>query len=350
MRWISGLVVLLLVFSPARAQAPSRNTPVDRAIDQALEFLANNQDRNDGSWRVHGQRNAAITSLAIMAFLSAGHVPGEGPYGGVVEKGARWVMRQQQPNGLIATENGHEMYHHGICTLMLAEVAGMTNGALAREIRDRLAKAVALIIKAQRMQGSDRGGWRYTVVPISSDISVTGWQIMALRAAKNLGCDVPAETIDRAIGYIQRCHDKGSGGFCYMPNSGVTTPCTGTSILALELCGKNLHRSPEVLRAGSYLLKHPPRWHEAHFFYGIYYGSQAMFQLGDNYWNFYRPQLHEVLLRHQKNNGSWEGTAYDAAFGPHYCTAMAVLALTVEYRFLPIYQRAEEASDKTGTP
>ena len=36
--------------------------------------------------------------------------------------------------------------------------------------------------------------------------------------------------------------------------------------------------------------------------------------------------------------------------GPNYCTAMAILALTVEYRFLPIYQRAEEPADKTKTP
>ena len=35
-----------------------------------------------------------------------------------------------------------------------------------------------------------------------------------------------------------------------------------------------------------------------------------------------------------------------ANYGPNYCTAMAVLALTVEYRFLPIYQRVEEPAEK----
>jgi hypothetical protein len=56
--------------------------------------------------------------------------------------------------------------------------------------------------------------------------------------------------------------------------------------------------------------------------------------------------MHEVLLRNQKSNGSWLGGGYDANFGPNYCTAMAVLALTVEYRYLPIYQRDEEPADK----
>ena len=123
-----------------------------------------------------------------------------------------------------------------------------------------------------------------------SDISVTGWQIMALRAAKNLGCDVPAENIDRAVDYIKRCQDPNSGGFCYMPHANLTVPCTGTSILALELCGKDLHHGPEVLRAGAYLLKNPPRWGDRICFYGIYYCSQATFQLGGNYWDFFRPR------------------------------------------------------------
>ncbi len=312
------------------------------------------QDSNDGSWRASGTRNPAISSLAIMAFLSAGHVPGEGKYGKVIEKGVEWVMKQQQPNGLIASEHGHEMYHHGICTLMLAEVAGMTDGSRAREVRQRLEKAVALIIKSQRTRGSARGGWRYTVQSAGSndaDISVTGWQIMALRGAKNLGCDVPSEVIENAVDYVKRCYDPREGGFRYLPGAQVTMPCTGTSILALELCGKDLHRSPELLKAGSFLLKNPPRWHQGHFFYGIYYCAQATFQLGDNYWNSYAPQLRDVLLRNQSGNGYWEGGDTDSRYGgPVYCTSMAILALTVEYRFLPIYQRLEGNPEKPQKP
>jgi hypothetical protein len=33
-------------------------------------------------------------------------------------------------------------------------------------------------------------------------------------------------------------------------------------------------------------------------------------------------------------------------YGPAYSTAMAILALTVEYRFLPIYQRFEEPLER----
>ncbi len=320
--------------------------PVDQAIDRSLEFLHRTQER-DGAWRAGRYRkNAAVTGLAVLAFLAAGHVPGEGTYGETVTRGIRWVLDAQQPNGLIATEGSQEMYHHGICTLLLTQVAGMTEGSLAEEVRRKLERAVAVILKAQRTSGLHQGGWRYQVNQTDGDISVTGWQVLALRAAKNLGCDVPPESIEQAVAYILRCRDPVSGGFRYHPRDRVTMPCTGTSILALEICGKERHGTPEALKAGALLLKNPPRWGQNHFFYSVYYSTQAIFQLGENYWSFYRPQLHEVLLRQQNENGSWlgrDGESY--TYGPNYCTAMGVLALAVEYRYLPIYQRGEEPTD-----
>ena len=333
---------------PLRAAAPKKDTrskEVDAAIAKALEFLKKTQNQ-DGSWSANRARHPAITGLAVMAFLSAGHVPGEGPYGEAVAKGIRAVLKMQHANGLIATEAGHEMYHHGICTLMLAEVVGMTQGDLAKEVKAKLEKAIKIILLAQRKgrHANDpyRGGWRYRVNGIDADMSVTGWQLMALRAAKNVGCDVPPQVIERAVDYIKRSQDPRSGAFCYTPGGGQTIACTGTGILGLEVCGKDKHRSHPATRGGDYLLRFPLRWGGGHFFYSIYYCSQATFQLGGNYWEYFRPRLHEVLLRHQTSTGSWNGNQ----FGPNYATAMGVLALTVEYRFLPIYQRGEEPTDQ----
>jgi hypothetical protein len=71
-----------------------------------------------------------------------------------------------------------------------------------------------------------------------------------------------------------------------------------------------------------------------------------MFQLGGNYWDGYRAKLHDALLTSQRGDGSWMGSDGEARrVGPNYTTAMGVLALTVEYRFLPIYQRGEEPTD-----
>ena len=351
----SRLLSLLLIFaSPLSTFAldePKRE-PFDEAIDRALQYLQSAQN-NDGSWLSgQGQRDPAVTALCVMAYMSAGHVPGEGPYGEVVLNGIRYVMNCQLRNGLFAPINGgnHEMYYHGICTLMLAEAAGMMpNPVESRKLKDRLQDAIKIILTAQRKEGEHRGGWRYRVQSVDSDMSVTGWQLMALRAAKNLGCDIPPRSIAEAVKYIQRSYDANTGGYRYQVIGQTTVPCTGTAVLALELCGKDHHRSAEALKAGSYLLKNELGPGNMHFFYGIYYTSQAMFQLGENYWNAFRPTLHKVLLRGNppRPAGYWQGFGWDdRGFGPNYCTSMAVLALTVEYRFLPIYQRNEEDEKK----
>jgi hypothetical protein len=340
------VLVLALVAVPGGAAAPPRER-LDEAIDRALEFLHRNQDRT-GCWRDGHQPNAALTGLGVMAFLSAGHVPGEGPYSETVQKGVRWLLDRQQANGLLSTNENLEMYHHGICTLALAEVVGMTDGKLAEEVRRKLQKAVELILVAQRTSGEHRGGWRYRVAYHDADISISGWQLLSLRAAKNLGCDVRSERIDWAVDYIKRCQDPVSGGFNYQPRMpGPAHARTGTGILALEICGKERHHTEEALRAGHFVLKHTPRWGEPHFYYAIYHCSQGMFQLGGNYWDSFRPRLHRVLLDHQEKSGAWVGgDAMDGRYGPNYCTAMAVLALAVEYRYLPIYQRNEEREEK----
>src|SRR5579875_454288 len=356
--WRTLYLALFLILSPCRLVALSSEVPlsseatentarIDRAIERGLEALQALQDKNEGCWRDRSNANPAVTGLAVMAFLSAGHVPGEGRYGAVVEKGIRWLLRKQQANGLIASNGNQEMYQHGIATLALAEAAGMTDAEIGPDIRQALIKAVHVILKSQcQMNSPCRGGWRYRAfVANDADISVTGWQVMALRAARNLGCDVPAEAIDHAIEYIKRCHDNGSGGFRYQPGNRVTLACTGTSILALEICGKEHHHCREALRGGAYLLRKEnlPNPTQQSFFYSIYYGSQAAFQLGGNYWTVFRPQLHEVMLRMQNTAGLWDGRSSDAWQGGRaYCTAMAILALTVEYRFLPIYQRGAD--------
>ena len=96
-----------------------------------------------------------------------------------------------------------------ITTLMLTEMLGM--GATAEQdvlIHDRCQKAINLILSAQRQSKrvQDRGGWRYTPNSNDSDLSVSVWQLMALRSAKNDGLDVPAEAIQQAVDYLKRSY------------------------------------------------------------------------------------------------------------------------------------------------
>jgi hypothetical protein len=347
------LVLLLGLFflqdCPLRAQdlspealARPANARADAALKRALDYLKATQ-KPDGAWEARGFGKAtSITSLAVLAFLASGHLPGEpGAYREAIDKGIAYVVGSQRANGLLVSNTSHgPLYCHGISTLMLAEVVGMTpDPALAERARAALARAVELILKAQAVpKGPDHaGGWRYQPNSPDSDLSVTGWQLIALRAAKDAGCAVPSAAIDQAVAYVRQCAVK-NGGFSYQPGQGPNNPRTGTGILALEICGE--HHTPEALAGAKYLLDHPPRWSSEYFFYEVYYAPQALFQVGDEFFRPYHTKLVEVLLQHQEPDGSWlSGDGNDRSAGRIYCTAMAALALAVEYRYLPIYQR-----------
>lgn len=339
-----SIVIGCLVLSPQVAKAAPSERQVDQSISRALKFLATEQ-RPSGAWQIRnssrGLDAASTTSLAIMAFMAAGHVPGEGAYGDQMDRGIRWVLNNQRSSGLFAHRSGNgPMYTHGICTLMLAEVAGMVDASLAERVRSSLERAVLLILKAQSVPKgpSHVGGWRYHPTSNDSDLSVTGWQLLALRAAKNIGCDVPAESIDAAVAYVNRCANRETGGFSYHPGHRATPTRSGTGILCLEICGQ--HHAPATMIAADYLLRRPLKPDDSFFFYGVYYCTVGMFQVGGRHWEFHRDHISTLLLTRQQPDGSWSmNDGGEAAYGPIYATSMSVLALAVEYQYLPIYQR-----------
>src|SRR5690606_20489007 len=131
-----------------------------------------------------------------------------------------FVLANSSEIGLLAAETSHgPMYGHGFATLFLGEIYGMTGGgqdtAQAARLHETLVKAVRLIIQSQNPEG----GWRYNPVPYDADISVTICEIMALRAARNAGIEVPKSTIDDAVEYVRRCQNA-DGGFKYQLTSG----------------------------------------------------------------------------------------------------------------------------------
>jgi len=318
-------------------------TPVTRAVDRGLTFLASKQ-LEDGCWLSPGYgRNTGIVSLATLAFLSRGHEPGRGPHGSRIEQAISWVTSNQK-SGLIIRDTSHgELYSHGISTLMLGEVIGMVDAKRkGLETVHRVHRtAINIILRAQNVP-KDRwnlGGWRYTPSSEVSDISVSGWQLLALRAAKDTGLPVPDKNIRQAVHYIKRCAHP-TGGFSYQPGGDPNTGRTGTGILSLEICGE--HGSAEARRGGDWLLKNPLKWKGPFFYYGAYYSSQGMYQLGGKYWKQWQPISEKLLLEKQNEDGSWPpppGATHEEQAGTIYTTAMAILSLGVEFRYLPIYQR-----------
>lgn len=346
---------LLLSASDARAQdapdgpvAPFPDAQnelsqrIDASVNRALTWLAAEQ-LPSGAWRAEDYgESTAITSLAILAFLAGGHVPDEGPYGDQISKGLGWVLGQQHENGLmVGRDSSHgPMYSHGITTLMLAEISGMVREDQADNCRKALERAVRLIVDAQNHPRpiQHQGGWRYQPTSEDSDLSVTAWQLLALRAARDIGCDVPTDNIDRAIAYVRRLSVPDSGGFGYMAGHGATVTRAGTGIVALEVCGE--HRTDEVLAAARMILNRPLSEQEHYFYYGVYYCTVGMYKVGGDEWQTSRSQLYETTLRKQHPAGYWPtGESSERRAGTVYSTTLCVLGLAIEYGYLPIYQR-----------
>jgi prenyltransferase/squalene oxidase-like repeat protein len=344
----ANLVVLLLVAFCGSGEAgeaardPAAETRASRAVDRALEYLRSSQDP-DGSWISGYGKSTGVVSLAAMAFLARGHVPGRGKYGETLDRAVGWVV-QQSRDGFIVRDTSHgPMYCHAISTLMLGEVLGMVNEE--RKGFESLARvhqaAVSTILRAQAVSkdSTAAGGWRYNVNSNDSDISVSGWTLLALRAAQDCGVAVPRKNIDQAVAYIKRCAHP-LGGFGYQPGGDPNLARSGTGVLALQICGD--FNSPEALRGGEYILKTPLVWQGPFFYYAVYYCSQGMYQLGGPPWESFRDKVETVLLAHQNSDGSWPAPpneTHEHQAGPAYMTAIAVLALSVEFKYLPIYQR-----------
>jgi hypothetical protein len=167
---------------------------------------------------------------------------------------------------------------------------------------------------------------------------------MFYRSARNAEFEVSKECVDEALGYIRRGFDAQQGTFTYNLPGGANLATRGTAggaIVSLSLGGE--HQSEIALRAGDWVLQQSFEQYNRGiaYHYGAYYCSQAMFQLGGDYWQQFFPPLAEVLMDNQSSDGSWdtENDHNGDYFGRSYTTSLAVLALTPAYQLLPIYQR-----------
>ncbi len=146
---------------------------------------------------------------ALLAFQGNGNTPHSGRYKKNVELGIKYLLNVQGPDGNFYQGNRQEwLYTQGQCTIVICELFGMTKDS---HLRLPAEKAVKFCVEAQ----DTLGGWRYRP-KIDSDTSVTGWIVMALQSARMAGLDVPAETLDRVGGYLDKASNDGSL-YAYQP-------------------------------------------------------------------------------------------------------------------------------------
>ena len=320
----------------------------EKAIANGLEYLARTQNDN-GSYPGSYGDSAAIPALAGMAFLAKGELPGAEPHGEKINRAIDFVIScaDMRDNakfpGYMGGRGGGRMYAHSIATLFLAEASGMVDEKRQEKIDKLLPLAVKVILDAQNQQKNNPmhlGGWRYEPNANDSDLSCSGWALMALRSARLNGAQVPPEAVEKAVLYLKRAYRESDGTFGYYGANGQSADTlTGAAILCLELCGK--HLDPMSLKGSQYLERTYARAlpGSGQRYYGLYYTAQGLFQIGGPVWRGFATWMYDTFVPQQRADGSWSGQGNNGSDA--YATAMTVLSLTVPYRMLPIYQRDE---------
>ena len=344
---------------------------VDRSIERGLQYLIS-QQQTDGSFKTLADGQPGITSLCVMSFLANGYLPGEGKYGDELSKAVTYVCSHQTESGVIASAHPdgpkisrkfeHNLgktvaYNHAISSLMLSEVYGMAGGVddlIDRSVIQRSLDASLEMYRWPKPRKVDRGGWRYAQKEdVDSDLSLTGWQVMFLRSARNAGFEVPSKPIDGTIDYVLSCYRPDYGTFNYYilgKRDRRSRGMAGAGILALAHAG--MHHRKEAVSAGDWILKNGfDRYNDRKKFdqksgfndcyhYGVFYCCQAMYQLGGQHWEAFFPKTSDVLIRNQGQNGSWAACNSNAIkFGKCYSSSLCILALSSPNQLLPIFHR-----------
>ncbi len=303
-----------------------------RAIERGLEFLARRQVKsgpNAGSFGQDGySAGVATTGMGGLAFMCGGNTPGMGKYGKQVNHCVDFILRNVADTGYIARLDNRineNMYGHGFAMLFLAQAYGMSQKA---EIGEKLRKAVRLTCSCQ----NSLGGWRYQPVKSDADLSVTVCQIMALRAARDAGIEVPDEVRSKCIEYVKKSQNA-NGSFRYTMQGGHTTFAM-TAAGVTSLYSANIYEGEAVTKALKYLVDNRSEGSGyGHYYYAHYYAIQAMWHAGGKLWNDWYPMIRDELVSKQGSNGSWSAPESCDELG----TAMACIVLQIPLNLVPVF-------------
>jgi hypothetical protein len=341
--------------------SPATEEEVQKALEKALDFLVRKQTEQ-GDFTGFYKKHAGTTGLSLMAFVGGDCVAKD--YTENIKRAVDFIKTKYHPSsdyekgsqkqaregGLIG--RSHPMYEHGIATLAFTETLVETNDLSLEPI---IEDAIQLILRAQNTENKPEslegpvspdskhyGGWRYQPYSLDSDLSVSGWPILALKAAINAGFIVPDWSLQKALHFLQACFDESDGSFGYM-GQGRGNSCVraGIGALCLQLIGDK--KDPRIPPALRFMQNNPPVWnHEdpgnGYPFYYWYYGTRAMVNEGGENWRIWKDWMCRLLVDNQNSDGSWSSSQSEKNM-PVYTTALGALMLELCCGHLPIYMR-----------
>ena len=326
------------------------NATTEAAVRKGLAWLVRNQ-QSDGSWSLSGpyadgvhrtmDNEAAATAMALLALLGDGNTHQGGKLKQNVVAGWQWLSRQQDADGCFFQQGGYNQrfYTHGQCTIAVCELYGMTRD---KSLLGPVKLAIDYCLRCQ----SPKGGWRYAP-NVDSDVSVTGWIVMALQSARMAGLEVPQEALDKVERYLDDIAQYNGARYPYRKNEDVRRSMTAEALLMRQYLG--WRRDDPRLASGVRWITSPEnlvnfkRGRDVYFWY---YATQVAHHFGGEPWKQWNAVMRQALPERQvprgRESGSWNphnptADQWASSGGRLYVTCLSICMLEVYYRHLPIY-------------
>ncbi|HUT34507.1 MAG TPA: prenyltransferase/squalene oxidase repeat-containing protein [Planctomycetota bacterium] len=323
----------------------------------ALMWLMRAQEK-DGSWNAKTWEGSSpyrvgMTGLAILAYEGAGFTHQRGRFRHTIARALAWLRENQRRDGSFPWET---FYEQGIATMAVCEAYGMTDDPKLRAMAQR---AVDYIVKLQ----PEHGGFRYSgpVTLDEGDMSVTGWQIMAIKSAMLAGLGVPPQAVERSRTFLKNTwRDYGASSYLAGNKPPGSLAITAIGLLCRAFLNDGGMYDVEIGQAADFLrraenpnLDSPVGGASKQLVadtYYTYYSSLAMFQLGGDqseHWRSWRTMYRAPLIAaqvHAERNaqgrytlGSWDPAKHrwGDRGGRVYATALGALCLEAPFRYLP---------------
>ena len=301
----------------------------EEAVVKSLRWLKKQQNGN-GSWG-EGQFRASMTGISFL-----------------VDLGMKNPVLSEQP------ALKEICYDHAVATYALCEAYTFCKQMDIPSISNLekvVVKAVDRIIDAQ----CPNGGWGYSYnnkINPDIDLSVTGWNVQALKAAEHGGIKPTKgeirSTLRKASSYVRK-NVMPDGKFSYKENGNMPrSSLVGVGVLSLQMTGDG---SGGAARKGLDWIKNNVKtlqWGQGSGtenvksnLYMHYYCVQAAMNRGGDVWTSYNKAFRDAVLSGQNADGSFRKNDVGYVSGMSnkseniYRQCLATLMLETYYRFLP---------------
>jgi hypothetical protein len=314
----------------------------EAAVRLGLEWLKRRQ-KKDGGWSLTGayknpgaqENRVAATAMALLAFQGAGSTHQQGEDKEAIKRGWAYLLTLQKDDGYFDAKGAHsKLYSHAQAAIAICEIYGMTKDP---NIRKPAQKALDYCYRIQ----TPEGGWRYDPYK-DSDMSVTGWFVMAMQSGRMAGLDVQSPGDDLVCKYIDSVAHDGGAQYSYRPERKPAMPITAEALLCRQYLGWT-HDDERLRRGVDLILANPIEMREKNAYYW-YYATQVCHHMDGEDWDRWNQVMRYKIPNAQEKTGpeagSWSpaGDRWGSSAGRLYQTCMCIYLLEVYYRHLPIYK------------